>query len=190
MFPMFFLCLRPTEDRDLLFQIYTRYERLMYATAGRYTTLQQEKEDIVQDALVKMVSCVERLRQLDGCALTSFVVILTRNTAVNHVKHLGVIHKHRTCDGWDSDTIPVLPALSVEDMIALSEIRDCLNRVWPLLPGDDCLLLEGRYLLGLNDAELAELVGCKPDSVRMKLSRARRNAMAEMKRSGYEYDPS
>ena len=62
------------------------------------------------------------------------------------------------------------------------EQLDALRRVWPRLSEADQLLLSGRYILGLDDRELARLAGCKPGSVRMKLTRARRNALREMKK--------
>lgn len=48
------------------------------------------------------------------------------------------------------------------------------------------MVLEGRYFLGLTDEELAQLFGCKPGSVRVKLTRARRNALKIMLEKGVE----
>lgn len=45
------------------------------------------------------------------------------------------------------------------------------------LPSEDRLLLEGWYLQGRSAEALAEALGCKPDSVRSKLSRARKRAL-------------
>lgn len=42
---------------------------------------------------------------------------------------------------------------------------------------EERVLLEGKYLLHRSDAELAEILGCQTDSVRMKLTRARRTAL-------------
>jgi len=190
-FPLLFLCLSSPEDREFLDRLYIRFERLIYSTAYRYAQNREDVQDIVQDSLEKMVRYVKRLRKLDDCVLTSSVVILTRNTAINHAAHRNVIQKHRTCDGWDCDWFPApLPAGSVEQMVALSEGRELLNRLWPRLPEDCRILLEGKFILGLPDNELAQLLGCKPSSVRMKLTRARRKALAEAKRIGYDYDPS
>ena len=37
-------------------------------------------------------------------------------------------------------------------------------------------LLRGKYIEGKSAQELAEMLGCKPDSIRMKMLRARRRA--------------
>ena len=44
-------------------------------------------------------------------------------------------------------------------------------------------LLEGKYILAQSDKELAADFKCKPDSIRMKLTRARRKLLDIMKRS-------
>jgi len=41
---------------------------------------------------------------------------------------------------------------------------------------EDRLLLRGKYIEGKSAQELAEMLGCKPDSIRMKMLRARRRA--------------
>ena len=57
------------------------------------------------------------------------------------------------------------------------------------LSEEERILLDGRYLLGLSDEEVAEMVRCKPSSVRMKLTRVRRKVFAMMKqREGEKND--
>lgn len=48
------------------------------------------------------------------------------------------------------------------------------------------MVLEGRYFLELSDDELARQFGCKPGSIRVKLTRARRNALKIMLEKGVE----
>ena len=52
-------------DQDFLFQLYTKYQRLMFSTVRKYLTDPQEVEDVVQDALVKMIEIVSKLREMD-----------------------------------------------------------------------------------------------------------------------------
>ncbi|MBQ1711903.1 MAG: sigma-70 family RNA polymerase sigma factor, partial [Firmicutes bacterium] len=46
------------------------------------------------------------------------------------------------------------------------------------LSSRDQLILQSKYILGLNEEEIAAAVGCKPNSVRMLLCRARDRAKA------------
>ena len=63
-------------------------------------------------------------------------------------------------------------------------------KVWDTLPEDTRELLAGKYILRMSDAELAEEFCCSPDSIRMKLTRARRRALEMMKEGGLSYDPA
>lgn len=67
---------------------------------------------------------------------------------------------------------------SLERFIQLSEDLKALSLIWTKLSREDQSLLEGKYILGYNNKELAEMFHCQHSSIRMKLTRARRNAFA------------
>ncbi|OUN10095.1 hypothetical protein B5G42_11275 [Flavonifractor sp. An91] len=73
-----------------------------------------------------------------------------------------------------------MPGPSLDDHLLQTERLERLAEVWDLLPEDDQLLLEGKYILGQEDTELADMLGCKASSIRMKLTRARRRAFQLM----------
>ena len=56
-------------------------------------------------------------------------------------------------------------------------LADALRR----LAETDRILLEGKYLLEYSDETLAKQLGCRPASVRAKLTRARRRAFQLLK---------
>lgn len=66
---------------------------------------------------------------------------------------------------------------SPEDVVLLSENLEQFHKAFAKLSMEDQRLLEGRYILDMDDEALAESFHCKPASVRMKLTRARRRAM-------------
>ncbi len=169
-----------TDAQEFIEGLYEQYRRLMFSTAGKYTADAQEAEEIVQDALVKLVENVDTLRRVERCVLPAMVVIIVRNTAINHLKHMSVVRRHRAELPEETETPSAGPTL--DELMVREEQLAALRRAWPRLPEGDQLLLSGRYILGLDDRELARLAGCKPSSVRMKLTRARRSALREMKK--------
>lgn len=175
------------DDQAFLTQLYIDFHRLMFFTAGKYTGNPYDQEEIVQTSLLKMVKNISRLRQLDRCALPSFIVILTRNTAINYMKHEAVVSRYNAPE-IIGDSLD--PSPTPEEFAINGENRRLIQCIWPRLSESDRILLEGKYILGLSDAELSELVGCKASSVRMKLTRARRNALAEIRRTLKDYDKS
>ena len=70
-----------------------------------------------------------------------------------------------------------------ELMIAM-ENRERLYEIWGQLPEEDLILLEGKYILRCSDSELAEQLHCKPNSIRMKLTRVRRKVFGMMNSGG------
>ena len=71
---------------------------------------------------------------------------------------------------------PSLPEAALLRREELTRLRD----VWPRLRQEDRFLLERKYLLNQTDQELAQYLGCRKSSVRMKLTRARRAALRLM----------
>lgn len=72
----------------------------------------------------------------------------------------------------------------------MSERRAEFIEIWDSLPDDTKILLEGKYILGLSDEELATEFDCSPDSIRMKLTRARRLALEKIKEGGFDFEPA
>ena len=71
--------------------------------------------------------------------------------------------------------------VSPEENLILTEQKHAFIKIWQELEQEDRFLLEGRYILRYTDRELAEEIGCQPNSVRMKLTRARRKVLKQMK---------
>ena len=69
------------------------------------------------------------------------------------------------------------PLLSIDEQLLQMEQKEMLVRVLESLSEEDRILLEGKYILEQSDRDLAALLGCKPSSIRMKLTRARRRAL-------------
>ncbi|MCD7845191.1 MAG: sigma-70 family RNA polymerase sigma factor [Oscillospiraceae bacterium] len=171
----------PTDDQDFLTRLYQDYRGLMFYTASRYTQNVQEKEEIVQTALVRMIENTGKIRRTVPPERPYLVTGIVRNTAINFVKHRQAIEKH-TVHGVSGD-IFLWPDLSapLDEIVIRREALARLNAIWPRLSTEHRLLLKGKYIQGLSDQELAALVNCKPSSIRMKLTRARNSALQEMK---------
>ena len=86
-------------------ELYERHRRLMYATALKFVSDQRAAEDIVHDAVVKLLEKEDTLRTLSCCTLTSYVVYTVRNTAVSHLRRHDVRKKHRveTESDWEAE---------------------------------------------------------------------------------------
>lgn len=166
------------DDREFFSNLYETYNRIMVATARKYLSKQADIEDIMQDSLVSLMKQTTLLRTMDGCTLIAYIVSTVRNTSINRLKRLSK-EKRYSVDIEDASVENMQQdALSPEDLAVLAERKEALVSIWADLPETDRLLLSGKYILGYADQELAKLLDCRKESVRMKLTRARRRALS------------
>jgi len=168
------------DDREFMERLYREYERLMFATARKYLSTPEDVEDAVNTSLLRMMKKIPDLRNFEYCVLTAYIVSAVRNTSINFLRD-----KLRQQDRTAAldNSIPS-GALPMDELMEMAERREQLSEVWGQLSEDDRMLLEGKYIAGCTDAELAERFRCKPGSVRMKLTRAKRRALALLARKG------
>lgn len=163
-------------DKELIIQIYEDYNRLMFCVAKRYITDYGACEDVVQDSLEKLIKKIKILRPMERCVLAGYIVSTVRNTAINYLKCEGKTQKYQSSLEESQENEWISGKCSFDELLVLMEQKSTLQMIWPLLSQEDRLLLEGKYILGYTDSELALQLGCKPDSIRMKMTRARRRA--------------
>lgn len=159
-------------DRAFFESLYLQYRRLIYAVVKKYLSDDAGREDAIQDCLLRLMEKLTVLRSLEHHALTAYVAAAAKNCALNQLRR----QQREAQELPDLD--PPQGGRPVEELLLLWERRSMLGEVLSRLGQRSYLLLTGRYLLGLSDAELASQLGCTPASVRMALTRARREALA------------
>lgn len=169
-------------DRQFMTDLYENYHRLIYRTAAKWAEGRDEQDETVQDALVRLIAKVPLLRELDRPRLAAYIVRTVRNTALTRMDSRN--REQQWTVGTDIDTITAEAGDSrpPEDLLLAGELREAFRRVWAGLPERDKLVLESRYIFHESSGELAQRLGCQPDSVRMALTRARRTVMKELER--------
>lgn len=175
-------------EEEFMCQLYLENERLMYATAKRYINDPYTRQVIVQDCLVNLIPRISFLRELDNRALSGYLVSTVRNTAFDFLRKDGREQKHRT--EWVEETLEQIPdpALSPDELVLIAEEKDALIQAWKKLPHSDRRLLEGKYFEGYTNSQLADVFQCKPDSIRMKLTRARKVLLSLLQKGGDSFE--
>lgn len=163
------------EDWDFIVDIYNRFRRLIFQTA--WNLAGQDAEDLAQDVVLRLYrpKTVETLRSMDDSAIAVYIYKTTVTVSLNHLKKQRARYE-ASC--WNNDAVCDVPGdgPSPEEYTLAAERSAEFSRCFRLLCEEDQKLLEGKYFLGLSDAELAVQLNCKPASIRMKLTRARRRA--------------
>ena len=165
-------------------EVYCRHERLMYYIAGKYTESPVEREDIVQAAVLSLLRNEATLQKLPPYALANYISVAVRNTAINMLKRSR--QKSAQCIPLDefSEDNPQAYLLSSEVKYLEKERRQELLAAFEEMTESDQLLLLGKYTMDMSDTELAQVINCKPSSIRMKLTRARRLFIEKLRGGG------
>ena len=172
------------DERDFLVHIYNEYKLLMLYTAHKYIADINICEDVVQDSIESLIKKVGTLMGLKTCVLVAYIVTTVRNTAINHLRRQNTASKYIE-NIEDSRDIKILSfSESVENIVINEEFKEDFKRIFMLLDERDRQVMECKYILGYTDEETAKLLGCKADSVRMMLTRARRNSLKMLTKGG------
>lgn len=180
--------LQDPDDKKYIIWIYEEFQNLMFYTAKKYISDQTTCEDIVQECFLKLIQKNDVIRGKERCILAGYIVSLTRNISINHLKRESVRRKHTV--ELDEETVNEIPAseLSMEELLLAKEKFSRISLALNKLSEMERILLEGKYVLQYSDEELAEQLDCKPNSIRMRLTRARRHALSILSEMDWEGD--
>lgn len=178
--------IQDADDREYMLGVYQEFRNLMFYTAKKYISDQAVCEDIVQESIVKLIPKIDVIRGKERCIFAEYIVSVVRNVSMNYLKRESMQHKHMV--GLDEEILNEIPApgLSMEELLLEKEKASLLSWVLEQLPAIERLLLEGKYMLEYTDEELAQQIGCKTGSIRMKLTRARRHALSILSQSDWK----
>lgn len=176
------------ENQSFMGDIYQKHERLMYYIAGKYTKDSAQREDIVQTAMLSLLKNEATLHQLPPYSQISYIIAAVRNTAINTIKReQKEIGRCVPLDDLTED-FPQTQIPGAEVKYLEKERQEELLAVFREMRDEEQQLLFGRYLMDLSDTELAQMLGCKPSSIRMKLTRARRAFVEKLREGGKNYE--
>lgn len=160
------------EDNEFFQSFYEQNKNFLFYIANRYTSSPADCEDVVQDAVIRLMQNIPSIRGLDHCKAAKYIALTVRSAYLDLRKKR---HKQQEISLEES----VLDALLEKESLLTDNSTDLRMELILLkesLSPREWILLEGKYILGYDQEELSELIGVTPDSIRMTLSRARTKA--------------
>ncbi len=172
MLPLVLLTIADDDDRAYLTSLYNRYYRLMQKIALGFD--KSNGEDIVQDAVVRLIPHTAKLRKMDPEAVAAYVALTVKTAGLDWCRR----YKAEGTNFYEGNNERLLAFLQdsssdpLPKLFAKMEYQH-LGELMKRLKARERDLLMFKYYLGLTDREIARKFGVKPDSVRKMVERAR-----------------
>lgn len=163
-------------DRSFMEKLFIDYNRLMYHTIDDIIHNPWVAEDLMQSTIVNLINAIEKLRTLNGRSLSGYIVAASKNAAFSYLRNL------QSKSQFFVDDFDALSGASTKDnpeaVFLRSETLNELAIIWDQLGPNAQTILRGRFILNQSYAELSKTLNIKPESVRMAVTRAKREAKA------------
>jgi len=175
MIPYYILAIENESDREYMTRLFFQYQKLMYSTIQKVTNDHWLIDDIFQTSFERLINKIDVLKGLDRDRLVNYLIVTCRNTAYNICRSYST-HIAEDIDEYSSVLSESDTRECLDDYLIRKDRMIYLRRIWPKLDQRSQYLLEAKYMLGMPDADIADVLKIKETSVRMALSRARKNA--------------
>ena len=164
-------------EQEYMHLLFERHAGLFRSLSTRYSEDREEQNDLIQDTLLRLIDYVHVLRGMNPYKVPSYIALTMKSVFINKLRRekRGEVR----CVPYD-DTLPWDMMRPQPDPYQELEAKFLLEQ----LSEQDRLLLKGWYIVGWTAEELAALLGCSKDSIRMKLTRARRRAFQKHSEEG------
>ena len=155
-------------DLDTYDQLVREHQGIAFRTAFVITSSAADAEEVVQDAFVKAYRARGRFRS--GAPFRPWLLAIVANEARNRRRSTGrrarltlQLAEERPSGG--AAPSPEVALLAREERAELLAAVDRLGE-------EQRAAIACRYFLGLSEAETAAVLGCRPGTVKSRLSRA------------------
>ena len=158
------------EDRDFMTKFHNQYLNLLYYEAQKHIENQQDIEDVVYEAFVKIIEKLDVIKSLESKQQARYAVVTVRNLCYHHLRK----QQKLSTVSFDDLTEEVDLTGDPEQIVHQKLFNEQIYSIMQELDLDDRMLLQQKYILYWTDEELAAMYGIRHDSMRMKLSRVKR----------------
>ena len=163
---MILLLLSEEEDK-LLIQIYRGYYPLLKHMARGIVNDSFTADDMVHEAILKLIRYLPNLQKLERKALMAYCVRTVESVCISYIRK-----ESRRKIVLNDQTIEFLP----EELIEKDEIKEKVNNVLSELSQLDRHLLIYKYIMGYSHKEIGCLLGIEPKYISTYIKRARDRA--------------
>lgn len=174
------LMLDSESDRALIGELFMLNYHRMKNAALRILHEEAAAEDAVQDTFVRCIKKIDTLKELPEHARSVYLLTAVRHASLDKLRKSGA-HPSVPIEQVELTDESASVEERVEKRLTVETVKDAFSK----LPESQQEVLRYKYLLELNDGEIAKALGVSKASVRVYLMRARRAVLALCREDGY-----
>lgn len=162
------------EDREFFRDFYQQHKNYIFREAAALTPNYAEREDLVQETLIRLMKKIFILRDLN-CNKTAYYIVITIRTVYYDTLKA---RKGVSILPLDDETITKLlygnaPEARCEEILEAKLAVELLRKE---LPERYWVALVGKYLIGYSHEELSTLLGITQGTLRVVIHRSKARA--------------
>jgi RNA polymerase sigma factor (sigma-70 family) len=151
-------------------ELVRRHQQRAFRTALVLTGSAADAEDVVQEAFIRAWSALNRFR--DGAPFAPWLLTIVARQAGTQRRSASRRRAWTERAALDERWVPAGVPEPTSAAVLDRERRAALIAALVRLPHDHRVVIELRHLVGLSEQETAAALGCRPGTVKSRLSRA------------------
>ena len=184
--PFVLLAMDDDDDRAFMEQLYIEYKGLMYGVALTYLHNNEDAQDAVNDAIIRLMNKASELRGKNRSVLRSYIVSTMKRTALNVIRKKKTVRKRvRSVDIEEMEAYADQKT-EVDTAVIANSTSAELRKAVEQLTNRERTVLRLKYFEEWSDADIAQWLGLAESSIRTYLVRARRHMYEILRGQGFE----
>lgn len=159
------------EDKAKFELLYLEYRQLMFYTAKRYLTTQEDLEDAVHQAFVSIIENLHNVHEIYCLETKGYIVTITERKAIDILRERNRVSSVKFAEALPGIEIPLPIDGGLGDAIAK-------------LPAQYREVILLRYAYGYKTKEIGKMLGKSPGAVQRQLWRAKDALQKQLERLG------
>lgn len=180
----FLLSMVETEDdAELVTQLVKAYEKRMFSIAYSILQNHSDAEDAVQDAFLKVVKHLDKVRGKTFDEAGMYISAITRNAAID------IHNRQKKEDIIDPEMYGILPDNydNVQDVALMNVSYDELHKIMLQLNKTDYEIIYLKYFMEFSISEIADMLNISGKTASQRLYAAKINLKKRLEKRG-EHD--
>lgn len=160
-------------DANAFAMLVERYKDLVFTLALRMLKHREEAEEASQDTFIKAFKSLKKFK--GDSKFSTWIYRVAYNTCLDRIKKNKRLQQVDTIDEFTEHKIKTIDNALYN--LEAKERKEALLKCLQHLPADDGALLNLFYFEELSLEEISEIVGLKPNHIKVKLHRSRKKLM-------------